>query len=378
MSDIGSSESGAVVYAAIELSRSQWLIAVLPPDAARPSRHAVPAGDSAKLIKLFERVRHQSEQRLGQAVRVRCCYEAGYEGFWLHRVLIAAGIDSLIVDPSSLQTERRARRRKSDGIDVESILYALIAWDRGERRRCSMLRVPDPAIEDERRLTRERGRLVAESTAHRNRIGGLLMTVGIYDFQPLARDRLHRLAALVTGDGRKLPVQLAIEIRREIERLDLVERQLALLEKARRPKRHAQPTPAECRIARLMALKGVGIEIASVLGNEVFWRDFANRREIARYAGLDPSPHDSGDKRFEQGISKAGNRRARWVLIEAAWLWRRWQPDSALARWYHQRVGTATGRLRRLFIAALARKLLVALWHYLKTGNPPEGAVLSA
>ncbi len=368
--------SRATVYAAVELSRSKWLVAVLPPDAARPSRYGVPAGDGHKLVVLLERARLLAERRLAAAVRVRCCYEAGYEGFWLHRVLSAAGIESLIVDPSSLKTDRRSRRRKSDGIDVEAILDALIAWDRGERRRCSMLRVPEPAIEDERRLSRERGRLVAESTAHRNRIAGLLMTVGIYDFHPRARDGARRLASLVTGDGRQLPAHLATEIAREIERLDVVERQLALIEKTRRPPRHAEPTQAEACIARLMRLKGLGIEIASVLRHEVFWRSFANRREIAAYVGLDPSPHSSGDKAIEQGISKAGNRRARWVLIELAWLWLRWQPGSALAQWFRQRVGAAKGRLRRLFVVALARKLLIALWRYLKTDSPPEGAVL--
>ncbi|MBV8408120.1 MAG: IS110 family transposase [Alphaproteobacteria bacterium] len=374
----------STLYVAIELSRSSWVVALLAPGARRPSRHQLEAGDVEGLLTLI--ARHQAG-----AARVLSCYEAGYEGFWLHRRLQAAGIDSWIVDPSSLRVDRRARRRKTDAIDAETILRALTAWDRGERDQCSMVRVPDVAPEDARRDSRERERLIKEQTGHLNRIRGLLTAMGIYDFNPRKTDRLELLAGLMTGDGRPLPERLSLEIRREIERLSLVERQIAELERARRkpaprgrPRKDAPPQPApdlatsDGRIRHLQRLRGVGPDIASVLHNEVFYRSFANRREVAAYCGLDPTPFASGNLRREQGISKAGNRRARHAAIELAWLWLQWQPDSALARWFHDRIGPATGRLKRVMIVALARKLVIALWRFLHSGTMPEGAVLKA
>ena len=375
--------SGATLYIAIELSRSGWLVAVLGAGAQRPSRHKLEAGDVDGLLALIVRNR-------GTATRVCSCYEAGYEGFWLHRRLVAAGIESHIVDPSSLQVDRRARRKKTDAIDVETILRAVVAWDRGERGLCAMVRVPDVAAEDARRTSRERERLVREQTGHRNRIRGLLTTMGIYDFNPRRPDRLTVLPTLVTGDGRALPERLTVEIRREIDRLQLVERQIAELEHERnppaprgRPRKDAAPPqldPASPRgrIAHLQQLRGVGPEVASVLQSEVFYRSFNNRRELTAYCGLDPTPFASGATHREQGISKAGNRRARHTAVELAWLWLRWQPGSALARWFHARVGVATGRLQRTMIVALARKLLIAMWRYLECGVVPDGATLKA
>jgi transposase len=373
----------ATFYIAVELSRSSWLAAVLGSGAQRPSRHKLKAGDVDGLLALIGRTR-------GTATRVCSCYEAGYEGFWLHRRLLAAGIESSIVDPSSLQVDRRARRKKTDAIDVETILRALVAWDRGERGLCSMVRAPDTAAEDARRTSRERERLIREQTGHVNRIRGLLMTMGIYDFDPRRADRLASLATLVTGDDRPLPPRLTVEIGREIERLQLVERQIAELERDRdppaprgRPRKDAgsrQPDPASPRgrIAHLQQLRGVGPEIAGVLQSEVFYRSFCNRRELTAYCGLDPTPFVSGSSHREQGISKAGNRRARHAAVELAWLWLHWQPDTTLARWFHARVGAATGRLKRTMIVALARKLLIALWRFLECGVVPDGAILKA
>jgi transposase len=380
--DLVGAES-ATLYVAIELSRSSWLVAVLENGAQRPSRHKLEAGDVEGLLALIAR-------RRGTASRVCSCYEAGYEGFWLHRRLVAAGIESHIVDPSSLQVDRRARRKKTDAIDVETILRAAIRWRRGERDACSMVRVPDVAAEDARRVSRERERLVREQTGHLNRIRGLLMTMGIYDFNPRRPDRLARLTTLVTGDGRTLPERLTVEIRREIERLDLVERQIAALEHDRnppaprgRPRKDAPPRaidPASPlgRILHLQKLRAVGSEIASVLQNEVFYRNFDNRRQLTAFCGLDPTPFASGPTHREQGISKAGNRRARHAAVELAWLWLQWQPDSALARWFQARVGAATGRVKRVMIVALARKLLIALWRFLECGVVPDGATLKA
>lgn len=353
---------GATLYIAIELSRSGWLAAVLGPGGQRPSRHPLKAGDVDKLLALIARTR-------GTAVRVCSCYEAGYEGFWLHRRLAAAGIESMIVDPRSLQVDRRARRKKTDAVDVETILRALVGWDRGERGLCTMVRVPDAAPEDARRTSRERERLIHEQTGHINRIRGLLMTMGIYDFDPRRPDRLAGLATLVTGDGRALPPCLSLEIRREIERLERVERQIAELERGRNPPRprgrpcqdatapRPDPASATARTAVLQQLRGVGPTIANVLHSQVFYRRFGNRRELTAYCGLDPTPFASGSRQREQGISKAGNPRARHAVVELAWLWLHWQPDTALARWFHARLGAATGRLKRIMIVALARKL---------------------
>jgi len=216
------------------------------------------------------------------------------------------------------------------------------------------------------------------------------MTMGIYDFNPRRPDRLARLTTLVTGDGRTLPERLTVEIRREIERLDLVERQIAALEHDRnppaprgRPRKDAPPRaidPASPlgRILHLQKLRAVGSEIASVLQNEVFYRNFDNRRQLTAFCGLDPTPFASGPTHREQGISKAGNRRARHAAVELAWLWLQWQPDSALARWFQARVGAATGRVKRVMIVALARKLLIALWRFLECGVVPDGATLKA
>jgi transposase len=376
----------ATIYVALELSRSSWLVAIQGSDEGRPSRHKVGPGDAKRVLALIEQARRVTARRSGkEVVRVCSCYEAGYEGFWLHRVLVAAGIESHVVDPSSLLVDRRARRRKTDRIDVEAILRALIRWRRGEGDACSMVSVPDAAAEDERRLSRERGRMVQERTGHINRIKGLLMTVGIYDFQPAATDRLQRLAKLVTGDGRTLPPRLSEEIRRELARLAVLEEQIAAVERERdeRPAKRGEPKPTDIatppgRIAHLQKLRALGPQTASVLQSEVFFRQFRNRRQIAAYVGLDPSPWSSGETRREQGISKAGNRRARHALIELAWMWLHWQPTSELSQWFHKRVGDAKGRLRRTIIVALARKLLIAIWRFLEHGVVPAGAVLRA
>ena len=383
-------QAGSVIYLALDLSRSGWVAAVLLPGAQRPSRYKLEAGQCDGLLRLIARAKAIAENRIEGTVRVCSCYEAGYEGFWLHRVLTAAGVDSHVVDPSSLQVNRRARRAKSDGIDVEMLLRALIGWQRGEKDRASVVRVPTPEIEDDRRISRERDRLVREQTRHVNRIKGLLASEGIFGFEPRLAGAAERLAGLVTGDGRPLPPHLCEALRREFVRLGLVAEQIGTVERvrdARRPrgrsrKDAARPAPAPestpGRVAALKKLRGIGPEIASVLAREVFCRDFRNRRQLGSYCGLDPSPFGSGDTYREQGISKAGNARARHVLTEAAWLWLEHQPESALARWWRERVGAAKGRVRRLMIVALARKLVIALWRYLKTGSPPQGALLAA
>jgi transposase len=365
--------SAATLFAALDLSRSSWVVAICAPHVDRVSRHKLAHGAEA-LLALLGRVREQAERVLGAPVRVVSGHEAGRDGFWLHRLLRGAGVENQVIDPASLLVDRRARRVKTDRLDAAALLRALMAWCRGEPRVCAMVRVPSVEEEDARRTTRERANLLKERVRHVNRVKGLLATQGIYDFQPLRPDRLERLEGLVTGDGRRLPERLATEIRRHLTRLALVLEMLAEVE-AERDRAAAE---AEGKQAALLRLRGLGPESAAVLGAEIFHRTFANRRGVAAYAGLAPSPFASGGTCREQGVGKAGNPRVRRMMVELAWLWVRFQPESALSRWFTARIGVAKGRLRRLAIVALARKLLVALWRYVETGLIPTGAVLKA
>jgi transposase len=365
--------SAATLFAALDLSRSSWVAAICAPHLGKVSRHKL-APEAGPLLALLGRVREQAERALGAPVRVVSGHQAGRDGFWLHRVPRGAGIENQVIDPASLLVDRRARRVKTDRLDAAALLRALMAWCRGEPRVRAMVRVPSVEEEDVRRTTRERANLLKERVRHVNRVKGLLATQGIYDFQPLRPDRLERLEGLVTGDGRRLPERLAAEIRRHLTRLVLVLEMIAEVE-AERDRAAAE---AKGKQAALPRLRGLGPESAAVLGAEIFHRAFANRRGVAAYAGLAPSPFASGDTCREQGVGKAGNPRVRRMMVELAWLWVRFQPESGLSRWSTARVGAAKGRLRRLAIVALARKLLVALWRYVETGLVPTGAVLKA
>jgi transposase len=297
-----------------------------------------------------------------------------------------------VVDAASIAVNRRSRRAKTDRIDVEKLLRTLMGWARGERRICSMVRPPSPQQEDERRLTREREILVTERTRHVNRIKGLLATQGISSFEPIHKNRRKRFEELCRWDGQPLPPRLKTELVRELDRLELVIAQLTELETERNNALQAKqaslgrtttrPLPAAASVSKtgglLLRLRSIGPETASVLSLEAFYRDFANRKEVAAYSGLAPSPWQSGGIEGEQGISKAGNVRLRKTMIQLAWLWIRNQPGSALSRWFHERVGGKRGKIRRITIVAVARKLLVALWRYVRQGLVPEGAKLKA
>jgi transposase len=365
--------STATLFVALDLSRSSWVAAVHAPHADKISRHKLTPGAEG-LLALLGRVREQAERALGTPVQVVSCYEAGRDGFWLHRVLCGAGIENRVIDPTSLLVDRRARRVKTDRLDAEALLRALMAWHRGEPRVCATVRVPSPDEEDARRATRERANLLKERVRHVNRVKGLLATQGVYDFEPLRPDRLERLTTLITADGRALPERLGAEVRRHLRRLALVLEMLAEVE----AERDRALAAAKGKEAVLLRLKGLGPESVAVLCAEIFHRAFANRRGVAAYAGLAPSPFASGDTCRDQGVSKAGNPRVRRMMVELAWLWVRFQPESALSRWFTARVGAIKGRVRRIAIVALARKLLVALWRYLETGLVPTGAVLKA
>jgi transposase len=362
----------ATLFLALELSRSTWLVALHSPVADKISQHRVEGGDTEGLLDLIARKRTQAEERLSRPVRVACCFEAGYDGFWLHRWLCARGVENRVLDAASILVDRRARRAKTDRLDAAGLLRTLMALERGETQVCRVVHVPSPAQEDARRRSRERARLVVERGQHTSRIKGLLMTQGIRDFEPTRGDWQARLEALRTPDGQPLAPCLRAELLRECRRLRQVMEMVAEVEAEQKAVAQAEDGTA----ARLARLRGIGVTFAAVLGNEVFFRDFRNRREIGAYLGLAPSPWRSGQVERNQGIAKSGNPRARRTAIELAWLWLRHQPGSTLARWFHERVAGAKGRMRRIMLVAMARKLLVSLWRYVSTGTVPEGAVL--
>jgi len=376
------------IFVSIEMSRSKWVVGAHTPLSDKISLYTIAWGDSAGLRALIDRLRDQSEAKLGVRPRVLCCYEAGYEGFWLQRLLTAAGHRALVIDPASLLVNRRAKRAKTDRIDARAMVRALIAFNRGEDRVLTAVHIPTVEQDDERRLMCERNRLVKERTAHSNRIKGLLLTQGVVGFDPRARGVADQLHSLKTGDGRLLGHRLTEEITRELSRLQLVMEQLVAIETERDALARTEPVPTaaaeaasidpdRAMISVLSGIKGIGTNDASVLVREAFWRKFNNRRELAAWSGLAPTPWSSGAVAREQGITKAGPPIIRAHLVQISWRWLHWQPNSSLAQWFHQRTQGATGRMRRVMIVALARKLLVALWRYATLGVVPTGAIVA-
>src|SRR5271165_3927273 len=366
------------IFVSLELSRATWLITSLSPGRQKMSKHRVRGGDIAGLLARFAELRAKAQTRTGQLFPLIVIQEAGLDGFWIHRVLQSEGIESHVVDPASIATSRRRRRAKTDKIDGEALVRALLAYKRGEPRVCAMVRAPTPHEEDRRRICRERKTLTAERVEHVNRIKGLLFAQGISDYEPLLRRRWARLEELRTGDGRPLPEHLKAQIGRELDRLELTLQQIKSVETERdamlSPSDEGTPAPG----AMLKSLKGIGPEFASVLWSEGLFRSFSNRRQVAAYAGLAPTPWRSGCVAHEQGVSKAGNSRLRTTMIQLAWLWIRHQPRSILTLWFHQRVQLNGGRVRKVLIVALARKLLIAFWKYVTTGVVLEGAEITA
>jgi transposase len=374
----GTAQSGYTLFVCMELSKTSWLLAAQASPSGKTSSHKLDGGDTDGLLALLRRLQAREQRATGEEIQVILGYEAGYDGFWLQRRLTAEGITCWVMDPGSLQVNRRARRAKTDRLDAAMLLRALMAWCRGDRAACHMVQVPSVEREDARRTHRERQRLINERVQHVNRVKGLLATQGIYTFLPLRRDRWARLQELRTGDGLELPHRLRREIEREFKRLELVLEHIAASE-AERDATVAEPAADDADAAKvtlLSKLGGIGTELATVLVREALYRSFANRREVAAYAGLTPSPYASGERQRDQGISKAGNPLLRKSMIELAWLWLRYQPDSKLARWFVDRVGVIRGRIRKITAVALARKLLVALWKYVTTGLVPDGARL--
>ena len=365
------------IFVAIELSQKTWLVTLHSPDKDKISRHRLEGGNHAELLALIGRVRERAARALGGVPAMVSCYEAGYDGFWLHRLLLAAGITNYVFDPASIAVDQRARRVKTDRIDGEKMLRTLMAYLRGEPQVVRIVRVPSGEQEDARRASRERNRLIKEQTAHTNRIKALLRLLGMAVGNPRRRNWLSWLATQRDWQGQAVPPQMLSEIRHEYARLMLVRERLDALATT---SAQADPPPAAAQMAErselLLRLKCLGPAFATTLTHEVFYKDFRNRREVGSYFGLTPSPWQSGGIDRDQGISKAGNPRARCAAIELAWLWLRHQPDSVLTQEYRRRTLDASKRIKRVAIVALARKLMVALWRYLTTGLVPDGAVL--
>jgi transposase len=362
------------LFVSFELGESSWKLAFTVGLGQRERQRTVGARD----LGAIRRELILAKQRFGLAASgpVKSCYEAGREGFWLHRWLESEGIDSCVVDASSIEVNRRLRRAKTDRMDATRLLWLLVRFWNGERRVWSVVRVPSVEEEDRRHLHRELLAMKRDRTRLANRIQGLLASQGLrVDWRkPLAR----QLDALRSWDGAPLPPGLRARLDQERERLEVLNRQIEAVEAARRERIRAQKTePAVGQVRRLLTLQGVGSNSAWLYVMEFFaWRQFRNRREVGALAGLTPTPYQSGENHREQGIAKAGNRHVRAMAIEIAWGWLRFQPDSALTKWYQTRFGHGSSRLRRIGIVALARKLLIALWRFLETGAVPEGAVL--
>ncbi|HEU5251244.1 MAG TPA: IS110 family transposase [Thermoanaerobaculia bacterium] len=363
------------LYVAFELGWRNWKLAFTTGLGQRVAEVSVAARDLGQLRGAIERIRKQFG--LPQGCRIISCYEAGRDSFWLHRLLKSWGIENLVVDSSSIEVNRRARRVKTDVLDARKLLSMLVRYKLGERKVWSVVRVPSAAEEDSRHLHRELRTLTKEQTRLINRIKGLLASQGT-SIEAGKSSLLERLETTCIWDGSPLPCGLKARLRREIERYEFVHRQVLDLEAQLKMMLSRGTGAALAGIRRLMALRGVGRTTATIFVREFGWRRFRNRRQIGALAGLTPTPFQSGDSSRETGISRAGNRHVRGIAIDLAWGWLRLQPRSELSRWYFRRFAGGGARIRKIGIVALARRLLIELWRYLAVGTLPTGARLKS
>ena len=367
--------SQSTLYLAFELGKNTWKLGFTIGMAQQPRERTLPAGALETLQKEITR----AKQRFGlpEDACVVSCYEAGRDGFWLHRHLVAHGIQNHVIDSASIEVNRRQRRAKTDRLDVRKLLTMLLRHSAGETKVWSVVRVPSVEEEDRRQLHRELTTAKQDRTRVINRIQGLLAGHGVQ--LTLQGDVDAQLDQGQQWDGSPLPSALRTRLKRAWQQVCFLTAHIQTLEAERRAllRRHEDPVIAQVR--QLFTLRGIGVNSAWLYVMEFFaWRDFQTPKQVGALAGLTPTPYQSGQARREQGIAKAGNRHIRAMAIEIAWAWRRFQPASALAQWYERRFGHGSARLRKLGIVALARKLLIALWRFLKTGVLPEGAVLKA
>lgn len=369
-------QNAAVLHLSFELSCKDWKLAFATSVGERPRLRTLAAGDLEGVLQ--EIARAKVHLRLPAGCRVVSCYEAGRDGFGLHRWLVSQRVENLVVDSSSIEVNRRSRRAKTDRLDAQKLLTQLIRFTQGEKKAFSVLRVPSPDQEDARQGPRELGCLKKERTIHTNRMKGLLAGQGVR--LEIRKDFLERLDQMRLWDGRPVPEQLKQRLQREYERLLVLQQQIKDLERRRREALRQATLPQDHqKVQKLLRLRAIGDNSSWLLVCEVFgWRQFKNRRELGGASGLAPLPYQSGGTDHDQGISKAGNRRVRAMLIEIAWAWLRFQPQSRLSLWFQQRYGPGTGRSRRVGIVAVARRLLIDLWRYVHHDIVPDGAVLKS
>jgi transposase len=369
-------EQDNTVITVIEMSQSSWLVAGIVPGVERhPLKKLEP--DEAALLRLLQRWRDEAATAGRTVTRMAVAFEAGRDGFWLARWLRARGVEAYVIHPTSVAVAREHRRAKTDRLDAGLLQRAFLGWLRGERGHCRMAAIPTLEAEDAKRPNRERESLVGERTRIVNRMKGTLARLGIRRFKPTLRKAVECLPTLRTPEGAPLPPNTLAELRRDMARLRFVSDQIREIEDTRLERLEQQPEEGPPAMVRLLArVIGVGLETADMLVHEVFARQLRDRKAVARYAGLTGSPDESGARRREKGLAKAGNARVRRGMIQLAWRFLRFQPDSGLARWYRARTADARGGTRKTLIVALARKLLVALWRFATTGEAPDGITL--
>jgi transposase len=373
-------EQESTVIAVIEMSQSKWLVAAVIPGIERqPLKKIDP--DEELLLKLLHRWQNEAGRAGREIKRIVAAYEAGRDGFWLARWLRARGIEAYVIHPTSVAVSREHRRAKTDRLDTELLKRAFLGWLRGEKRHCSMAAIPTLEEEDTRRPNRERENLVTERTRLINQMKAILVRFGIRTFKPTLRKAEEKLEGLRTAEGTPLPQNTRAEMRRQLARLRVVREQISAIERERLRKLAA--APAEERgphaMVRLLArVLGVGVETADMLVNEILLRHLRDRKAVARYAGLTGSPDESGRRRRERGLARAGSARVRCGMIQLAWRFLRFQKDSALAQWFRARTTDGRSATRKIMIVALARKLLIALWRLVTMGEVPRGIILRA
>jgi transposase len=369
-------DQDSTIIAVVEMSQSSWLVGgVLPGIERQPLKKLEPSAE--RLLGLLHRWRDEAVRAGKKITRIALAFEAGRDGFWLARWLRAHGVEAHVIHPSSVAVSRQHRRAKTDRLDTELLKRGFLGWLRGERGHCSMAHVPTMAEEDAKRPNRERECLVGERTRIVNRIKATLARLGIRNFKPTLRKAAERLATVHTPEGMPLPPNVSAELQRDMARLGFVVSQIREIEEAREKRLEQEPeTGPHAMVRRVARVVGIGIETADMLVHEVLSRPMRDRRAVARYAGLTGAPDESGAKRREQGLARAGNARVRRGMIQLAWRFLLFQKQSALAQWYRARTADSRAGTRKTMIVALARKLLIALWRFVTTGETLEGVIL--
>jgi transposase len=372
-------DQDTTIIAVVELSLRTWLVAGIVPGLQRHPLKKLYQPDAAALFLLLQRWREEATKAGRTIKRIAIAFEAGRDGFWLARWLRKQGIEAYVIHPTSVSVSREHRRAKSDRLDTGQLKRAFLGWLRGESDHCRMAEIPTLEQEDAKRPNREHESLVGERTRVINRMKACMVRLGIRGFNPKLRKAQELLAGLRTPEGEPIPPNMQAELKHQMTRLQLIREQIIEVEKARFARLHVAPrTEPHAQVRLLCRVVGIGIETADMLVHEVLWRKLRDRRAVARYAGLTGAPDQSGEKCNEKGLAKAGNARVRRGMIQLAWRFIRFQPDSALARWFYARTADGRKKTRKTMIVALARKLLIALWRLVTTGEIPTGVMLRA